>query len=150
MNQWNIIGTVASDPVLKTTKTGKDVVNFRVAVRKRAKAKDNEHTCQFIDVTAWDGLARICSQYMKRKQHVFVTGSAALHLYQAKDGTQRATLAIEHAERVEFVGRINETNEGVDQYAGAAPLRDVTADKEEPEDEFAGFTEVDLEEELPF
>lgn len=100
MNKLIIIGNLTRDPENRTANTSKGqipVCSFTVAVNRR---KDNES--DFFRVTAWNGLAETCGQYLAKGRKVYVSGPVSVRTYQASDGSTKASLEV-NAEEVEFL-----------------------------------------------
>lgn len=110
MNHIMIIGNLCADPELRTTTTGKQVCNFRVAVNKRgSRNRDQQQDQQqgqqdadFFSVSVWNALAENCNRYLKKGRKVCVVGSVGIRTYTAKDGTTHASMEITGNE-VEFL-----------------------------------------------
>ena len=148
-------GNVTGEVRTATTKTGKQVANFDVAVKGATwlntfAGKDAAKEEQlFIRVTAWGKLGQTCAQYLTKGRFVAVSGNGMkLNVYKSpKFGDARVAAEIT-ADEVEF------------GYKGAGAG---TADDERAEPQAAkpegtkkdngyvpeGFVEVDPEE-LPF
>lgn len=74
-NRVELIGNVTRDPEMKYTPSGAAVTTFSVATN-RTYVSDGEkkEEADFHRVVAWNKLAEICSQYMKKGTKVFVSG----------------------------------------------------------------------------
>ncbi len=85
MNLINLIGNLGRDCEVKTTPSGKNVVNFAVATSHYANGKDETvwHNCQF-----WGERASKVAKYLKKGSKIAVTGSVRLSVYE-KDGQKR-------------------------------------------------------------
>lgn len=106
MNKLTIIGNLTRDPELRTTTSGVNVCSFTVAVNKRNK-KDGEQEADFFRVSAWRGLADVCSKYLAKGRKVAVVGSVSLHTYESQNGKQGASLEVV-ADDVEFLSQRTE------------------------------------------
>ena len=53
-------------------------------------------------MTAWDGIGRICNQYLSKGKKVAVVGSVSVSTFTKADGTPGASLEV-NAEDVEFL-----------------------------------------------
>jgi single-strand DNA-binding protein len=99
MNKLTIIGNLTRDPELRTTTNGKDVCSFTVAVnRKKGKGEEAD----FFRVTAWEGLAKICSQYLTKGRKVAVVGPVSVSTFTNQNGETKASLEVT-ADDVEFL-----------------------------------------------
>ena len=107
MNKLTIIGNLTRDPELRTTKGGQEVCSFTVAVNRRKTGNQNPEA-DYFRVTAWEGLAKICKQYLAKGRKVAVVGSVSLNMYQKQDGSGGASLEVT-ASDVEFLSAKGES-----------------------------------------
>lgn len=138
MQKLFIVGNLTGDPTTRTTSSGKEVCSFTVAVNRRQKKADGTSEADFFRVSAWEGMAKVCQQYLAKGRKVAVTGTVSVSTYQAQDGTARASMDV-FAQDVEF---LTPRGEGQSQNAPAtpAPVADVPA-----------MTAVDMpDDQLPF
>lgn len=70
VNKVFLIGRLTRDVELRTTPQGKNVASFSVAVDKQTG-----EGADFFDVTAWEKLAELLSQYTHRGSKVHIEGS---------------------------------------------------------------------------
>lgn len=89
LNQCNFIGRLGAAPESRYTGSGKQVVNFRIAVQERKDA-DTE----WVSVIAWEKLAEICSQYLDKGSLVFISGRMQTRKWQDQSGNDRYTTEI--------------------------------------------------------
>lgn len=106
MNKLTIIGNLTRDPELRTTTSGVNVCSFTVAVNKKNK-NNGEDDADFFRVTAWRGLADICSKYLAKGRKVAVVGSVSVHTYTNNKGETKASLEV-NADDVEFLSQRTE------------------------------------------
>ena len=88
-----IEGNATRDPVLKTTRTGKNVCSFSLAVNHYSK-DDSEPKVSFIDVDTWDKLAEICSDGVKKGRRVMVMGTLRQERWEGQDGKKQSRIKI--------------------------------------------------------
>lgn len=138
MNCIFITGNLTRDPELRSTPSGTPVCNFSVAVNPENKKAPNAQT-QFMQVTAWNTLAEVCSKFLAKGRKVAVMGEATCRAYTKKDGTTECTICV-NASKIEFLSSRNEDAEiGMPSAAGdAAPVDD------------GGYVRVDPGEDLPW
>ncbi|MBN2078735.1 MAG: single-stranded DNA-binding protein [Spirochaetes bacterium] len=91
-----IEGNATRDPVIKKTKTGKEVCSFTVAVNHYSK-EDDEPKVSFIDVETWEKLAGICSSAITKGRRVMVIGTLRQERWEGTDGKKQS--------RIKIVGR---------------------------------------------
>lgn len=83
-------GGLVDDPELRFTPSGKAVINFRLASKKRVRAADgtwSDGDPIYLSVQAWEKVAESAAETLTRKgQRVTVTGHLAQQWWEAKDG----------------------------------------------------------------
>jgi single-strand DNA-binding protein len=109
INSITLIGRLGRDPELRYTQTGKAVVSFSLAVDRRQKGETD-----WFQVTAWDKLAELCNEHLRKGRQAAVRGRMQSRTYEAQDGSKRTSWEVV-AEDVQFLGGREE------QEAPAAP-----------------------------
>lgn len=94
VNRVVLIGRLTRDPELRTTNSGKNVVNFSIAVQKRIKPQDGSPDADFFNIQAWGQTADFVSQYIQKGRLVAVDGRLQVRKWQAQDGSNRETTEI--------------------------------------------------------
>ena len=94
VNRVVIVGRLTRDPEMRTTSTGKAVVEISVAVTKKFKPQDGSPDADFFNVSAWDKTAEYISQYLTKGRLIAVDGRLQSRKYTAKDGTEREVVEI--------------------------------------------------------
>jgi single-strand DNA-binding protein len=105
LNKVLLIGNLTKDPELRYTPGGTAVANLRIAVNRKFKDRTGElkeDTC-FVTVTAWDKLAEICNEHLKRGRPIFVEGILQSRSWDTPDGQKRSAMDV-RAERIQFLG----------------------------------------------
>ena len=91
MNTWNGVGRFTADPELKTTKSGKAVTTFCIAVDKKYGRDEKPN---YIDCVAWEKRAEtICKHFHKGKM-IAVTGELETRMYEDKQGKSRKAVEV--------------------------------------------------------
>ncbi len=85
LNQCQFIGRLGKDVETRYTQSGLAVASFSIACGW--KTKDKEGT-EWVNITAFDKLAEICAQYLKKGSQVFIQGRMTTEKYE-KDGSTR-------------------------------------------------------------
>jgi single-strand DNA-binding protein len=91
-----IIGNLGNDPETRFTQGGKQVTTFSVATTERWKGQDgqmNEET-EWHKCVAWDKLAVICGDYLKKGSKVYCEGQNRTRKWQDQSGNDRYTTEI--------------------------------------------------------
>ena len=133
MNKVILIGNLAADPESRTTNSGVPQCSLRIAVQRRFANAQGQRESDFFNVVCWRNTAEFAAKYLSKGRKVAVEGSLQTRSYDAQDGSKRYVTEV-IADNVEF--------------CDSAPK---TATEPMPTNRDAGqFTEVDLEDELPF
>lgn len=90
-NRVQLIGHLGQDPEIKTLDNGKKVANFRIATNENYKSADGLKTEETVwhSIVAWNGLAEICSQFLKKGKQVCIEGRISYRTFTDKNGTSR-------------------------------------------------------------
>ncbi len=88
-----IEGNATKDPIFKTTRTGKNVCSFSLAVNHFSK-DDAEPQVSYIDVDTWDKLAEICSDGVKKGRRIMVMGTLRQERWEGQDGKKQSRIKI--------------------------------------------------------
>lgn len=118
LNRITICGRLTRDPELRTTSTGKDVVEFSIAVNKRIKPADGPDA-DFFRVKAWGQTASYVGEYIGRGRLVSVDGRLESRKYTDKEGNNREIVEIV-AENVNALDRPKEDAEPRQEPRGKA------------------------------
>lgn len=90
-NQVTLVGRMTADPEVRTTPSGKNVVSFSLAVDRMSK----DDGADFIEVTAWEKLADIISQYTQKGSKLLVNGRLRQDTWDDKEtGKKRSKLNV--------------------------------------------------------
>lgn len=88
-----IEGFVTHDPLAKTTKTGKSLCTFALAINHYSKS-DEPPRVSFIEVETWDKMADVCSRNITKGKRVLVTGSLRQDRWEDDKGKMQSRLKI--------------------------------------------------------
>lgn len=92
LNQTQFIGHLGADPEVRSFANGGQVANFRLAVTEKWKDKNSgeqKESTEWVTVAAFDGLAGICQQYLRKGSKVYVSGKQKTRKWQDKEGNDR-------------------------------------------------------------
>jgi single-strand DNA-binding protein len=103
LNRVTLVGRLGRDPELRTTTTGKSVVEFSIAVTKRFKTPEGQDADWF-RVQAWGTTAEFVSNYLTKGRLVSVDGRLQTRKWTANDGSTREVIEIV-ADNVESLDR---------------------------------------------
>ena len=97
LNRVSLIGRLAADPEVRTTASGSQVVNFRLAVSERWKDRqtgDAKERTEWVPCVCWnEGLGRVLESFVKKGQLVYVEGAFQTRSWE-KDGEKRYTTEV--------------------------------------------------------
>lgn len=91
LNMAMIIGNLTRDPEMRYTPAGHAVVSFGVATNRQWKTAEGEQReeAEFHNLVAWNKLAEVISQYLKKGARVYVQGRLQTRSWEGKDGFKR-------------------------------------------------------------
>lgn len=92
LNKVQLIGNLTRDPEMRYTPQGTAVCTFGVATNRQwtTEAGEKKDEADFHNIVAWNKLAEICAQLLKKGRKVYVEGRLQTRSWQAQDGTQRS------------------------------------------------------------
>ena len=88
MNNVEISGNLARDPVVRSTKTGRAVASFTVASSRIYVSQNGEQKEQtaWINVVAWGAIAERVANFCKKGTFVYIHGSLNTRSYDDNNG----------------------------------------------------------------
>lgn len=117
LNNCSFIGNLVADPQVRLTATEKKVASFTLAVNRNHPAKDGPWPCDFINFTAWNGMADKVAKY-KKGSTLSVTGRLETSSYEDKDGKKRSRAVV----NVNFIQEIKPRYKAAPENEGAEPV----------------------------
>lgn len=136
INQVILMGRLTRDPELRTTTTGKSVVNFSLAVDKGGQ----DAGADFFEIVAWEKLAELVAQYLSKGRRCLVQGRLSQRQWE-QDGQKRSRIEV-MANDVTFLDGPSGNSEGT-----SAPASQPTSP--EPKADAVVDDEIDLSD-IPF
>lgn len=103
MNKSIIIGRMTKDAEKYTTSGGVTYTQFVLAVQRNYADASGEKQADFINCTAWRGLAENIAKYTKKGDKLAVVGEIQTRSYTDKDGNKRTATSI-LVQEAEFLG----------------------------------------------
>ncbi len=126
INRVVLVGRLTRDPELRNTTTGKQVVNFSIAVDDRF---NKDHT-NFFNIVAWGSQADFVAKYLTKGRLVGIDGRLSQRKYTTQDGQDRNVIEVV-AERVQGLDRPRDdaakpanTESAAPEPVGVAPTSD--------------------------
>lgn len=134
LNKIILQARLGSDPELKTTPNGVEVVTVNVACDRDRKDANGERQTDWFTVTAWRNSAKFLSTYFRKGSSILVEGRLQTRSYTDKEGNKRTAFEVV-ADNVHFCGSKTEggnqtTNYGAPNYGtpGADAFRELSED----------------------
>jgi single-strand DNA-binding protein len=91
-----LIGRLGRDPEMRYTGEGKPVANFSIVTSENYKDRNGEkqEKATWWKIVAWEKLAEIIQQYVKKGQLVFIAGVGQNREWQDKEGNKRTSFEV--------------------------------------------------------
>lgn len=125
MNQVNIIGRVASDPLKMFIQVfNKYVVKFSLAFDNRTRKTDGRKDTFFIECEAWDKVAERIYDSCKKGDKIGISGHLEQAKFTRKDGSQGSIIKIV-VSGVEFLFEKRLTDEEKAQEQIDEPIEEI-------------------------
>lgn len=115
VNRVVLVGRLTRDPELRTTKSGKDVTEFSIAVNKRIKPGDGSADADFFKVKAWGQTANYVHDYISKGRLVAVDGRLETRKWTDQNGASREAIEV-------VADNVNALERGRDDTQGSQPV----------------------------
>src|SRR5260221_9148274 len=94
-NRVELIGNATKDPEIRYTPSGAAVCTFSIATN-RTYVTDGEkkEEVDFHRLVAWNKLAELCNQLLKKGQKTFISGRLQTRSWEGTDGQNRTVTEI--------------------------------------------------------
>jgi single-strand DNA-binding protein len=113
LNKVMLIGRLGRDPELKYTPSGAAVCTFSIATNDSFKKDDKvTETTDWHNCVAWQKLAEICGQYLRKGASVYIEGKQKTRTWE-KDGVKHYQTEV-IIERMEMLGNKTENSQPAD------------------------------------
>ena len=122
LNKAQIIGNAGKDAELRYTNTGKATARFSVATTDSWKDQSGatQERTVWHNVVAWDKLAEICANYIKKGTKVYIEGRIDNRSYDDKDGVKKYTSEIVASDMILLGGNPQGGGDRSNSYASGA------------------------------
>lgn len=96
LNKVQLIGNLTRDPELRYTPAGTAVCTIGIATNRQwvTESGEKKEDVEFHRIVAWNKLAEICSQLLKKGRKVYFEGRLQTRSWTGQDGSQRTTTEI--------------------------------------------------------
>jgi single-strand DNA-binding protein len=91
LNKVMLIGNLTRDPEMRYTPQGTAVCTFGLATNRQwtTDSGEKKEDAEFHNLVAWNKLAEICTQLLKKGRKVYVEGRLSTKSWQGTDGAQK-------------------------------------------------------------
>ena len=96
LNKIMVIGNLGRDAEMRYLPSGKAVCNFSVAVNRTYTTAEGEQReeVEWFRVEAWERLAEVCGEYLKKGNRVYIEGRLRTREYVDRDDQKRTAVEI--------------------------------------------------------
>jgi single-strand DNA-binding protein len=95
LNKIILIGNLGRDPDMSYTPSGQAVTKFSLAVSRTTKVGgERKEETEWFNITAFNQLAEICNNYLKKGNKLYVEGRLQQRKYTDKTGAERTSLDV--------------------------------------------------------
>lgn len=158
-NRVELIGNLTRDPELRYTPNGAAVCTFGLATNRTFVSEgERREEVDFHRLVAWNKLAELCSQLLKKGMKVFISGRLQTRSWEGQDGQTRQVTEIVIEDMIILTPKGNgpaPASEGLDidslPASRGEPTRQVeeTPKAKEPEEKVSKVSEVPKVKEKP-
>lgn len=156
-NRVELIGNLTRDPELRYTPNGAAVCTFGMATNRTFVTEgERREEVDFHRLVAWNKLAELCNQLLKKGNKVFISGRLQTRNWEGQDGQQRQTTEIVIEDMIVLTPKAN----GEEKVPAAEPApasaessgeaKEVKEEAQEEPKEKADLKNEDVKEDLPF
>ena len=114
INQVILMGRLTRDPEVRTTTTGKTITSFSIAVDRGGQ----DDQADFFDITAWEKLGELVSQYLSKGRRCLVQGRLRQDSWDDKETGKKRSKVEVVATDVTFLDGPSGDNGGSSNYQG--------------------------------
>lgn len=135
LNKVMLIGNLTRDPELRYTPQGTAVCTFGLATNRTwtTESGEKKEDAEFHNIVAWNKLAEICSQLLKKGRKVFLEGRLSTRSWQGTDGTQKQRTEVVISDMVMLDKKADEGGSDIDAIDMPAPVEDIGVDEPKKE-----------------
>ena len=124
-----MLGNLTRDPELRNTESKKAVCAFGLATNRNWTTETGEkrEETEFYRIVAWDKLAEVCHQYLRKGRKVYLEGRLQSRSYTGQDGIEKfaAEIVLDELVLLDRMPKdVQETLEGKDTLE-SAPVQQV-------------------------
>jgi single-strand DNA-binding protein len=136
INKVILVGRLGKDPEIRSTPNGTTVAKFTMATDERFtdKSGEKQERTEWHDIEAWDRLAEICGQYLRKGSLIYIEGTIRTDTWDDKETGQKRSRKKIVAREMKMLDKKRDENGG-GAYAGAARKSSGAATQVEEDDD---------------
>ena len=98
LNKVILMGRLTTDPELRTTPKGDEVISFTIAVERSFADANGDRKADFLNCVAWKGTARFIHSHFNKGQMINVCGSLQTRNWDDAQGQKRYSTEVSVSE----------------------------------------------------
>jgi single-strand DNA-binding protein len=137
VNKVILIGRLGRDPEMRSTPSGATVAKFSIATDERYTDRSGakQERTEWHNIVAWDKLAEICGQYLRKGKLVFIEGRIRTESWDDKETGQKRYRTEIVAREMQMLDRRGDDESGTYATVGASKGQAATATQIAEDDE---------------
>ncbi len=117
-NRVELMGNLTRDPELRYTPNGASVCTFGIATNRSYLVEgERKEEVDFHNLVAWNKLAELCNQLLKKGSRVFVSGRLQYREWDGQDGQKRRVAEIVIEDMIQLTPKAEYSSGGDQSYS---------------------------------
>lgn len=137
MNKFLGTGNICKDIELKSTNSGKNVLQNTIAIRNDYKNANGEYDSEFVNIVVWGNTAEYMQKYAHKGMKIAVEGRLQTRSYDKADGTKGYVTEVV-CNSVELLEKINKNEEQENTEEVTTDIFEEFGNSVEIDDDFLG------------
>lgn len=152
LNKVQLIGNLTRDPELKYTPTGAAVATIALATNRSwtTETGEKKDEADFHRLVAWNKLAEICGQLLKKGRKVYVEGRLSTRSWQDKDGQTKYMTEVVLSDMILLDSKGTGESTGTEEFNVPESLDEVPAEEPKVAKKVSKKTEEVNSDDIPF
>jgi single-strand DNA-binding protein len=141
VNKVILVGRLGKDPEVRSTPSGSTVAKFSLATDDRYtdKSGEKQERTEWHNIVAWNRLAEICGQYLKKGKLVYIEGSIHTDSWDDKETGQKKYRTEIRANAMQMLDRRGDEGGGSSEYATTGSRAGASSDSTIQDDDDVPF-----------
>ncbi|HVT05678.1 MAG TPA: single-stranded DNA-binding protein [Thermoanaerobaculia bacterium] len=141
VNKVILVGRLGKDPEVKSTPSGTTVAKFSMATDDRFtdKGGERQERTEWHNIVAFNKLAEICGQYLRKGKLVYIEGSIRTDSWDDKETGQKRYRTEIIAQAMQMLDKKSDDEGGSSSYAGSRRSTESSATKVADDDDDVPF-----------